>query len=376
MKAPGNDTPQGRPQGASQGTSQATAADAANLPVTPAIAAEAAVWIARLHGPSRSPKMEREFRAWQARSAAHRTAFERTTDVWEAVPRIRLQDAYASASSRAARSAGHAAGGGYQGKGARRRWPLLALVPVMVVAAALLVRYSVTGDSYATAVGEQHLVVLADGSRMTLNTNTKVRVSLGASQRSVEVQQGEALFEVAKDARRPFVVHAGGTDVVAVGTVFSVKLGEEGSRAADALDVTLVEGQISVRPDPSAWSTGVSPERAVLMNAGQRMRLVKTVAAKKELVDQELDRPRMDRLFAWKRSEADFDDVPLSDAVAEMNRYSRTPITLVGDDALARLRISGLYHTGDNASFAKAVSALHGLTLQEREGRLELSLPH
>ncbi len=120
----------------------------------------------------------------------------------------------------------------------------------------------------------------------------------------------------------------------------------------------------------------MSPEHPILMNAGQRIRLVRTQAAAQSRVNQEIDRPRIDQLLAWKRSEADFDDVPLPDAVAEMNRYSRTPITLVGDGALSHLRVSGVYHTGDNASFAKAVSTLHGLTLQEREGRLELSLPH
>lgn len=344
--------------------------------VTPEIAAEAAVWIARLHGPSRSPQMERDFRAWQARSAAHRKAFERSTDIWEAVPRIRVQDAFASASMRASESDADAAGGAWRGPRLRRRWPLLLALPALLVAAALFVLVGERGEAYATQVGEQREVMLDDGSRMTLNTDTQVRVELGAKQRSIDVQRGEALFEVAKDPHRPFVVHAGGSEVVAVGTVFSVRLADEGTQRPEALAVTLVEGQVSVRSDPSAWSKGLSPNSPVLMKAGQRLRLVKAVSTVDDHVSQQLDSPRVDRLLAWQRSEVVFDDMPLADAVADMNRYCRTPIVLIGGAALEQLRVSGQYRTGDNVSFAKAVSMLHGLKLFERAGRLELTLPH
>ena len=77
--------------------------------------------------------------------------------------------------------------------------------------------------------------------------------------------------------------------------------------------------------------------------------------------------------MAWRRSEAVFDDVTLSEAVAEMNRYSRKVIVLVGDDSFKSLRISGLYRTGDNASFARAVAALHQLVVHDRGELLELS---
>ena len=74
-------------------------------------------------------------------------------------------------------------------------------------------------------------------------------------------------------------------------------------------------------------------------------------------------------------SEAVFDDVSLAEAIAEVNRYDRTQIVLVGDASLARLRVSGVYRTGDTAGFARDVAALHGLVVHEREGRLELAKP-
>jgi transmembrane sensor len=80
-----------------------------------------------------------------------------------------------------------------------------------------------------------------------------------------------------------------------------------------------------------------------------------------------------DRLMAWRRSEAVFDDVTLSEAAAEMNRYSRNVIVLVGDESSNNLRISGLFRTGDNVAFARAVAALHKLVLRDRGEHLELA---
>ena len=85
------------------------------------------------------------------------------------------------------------------------------------------------------------------------------------------------------------------------------------------------------------------------------------------------DRPRIDQVLAWKRNEAVFDDVPLSEAVAELNRYSRTPIVLVEDASVTKARVSGLFRTGDNVAFAHSVARLLGLLVREKEGHLELS---
>lgn len=81
----------------------------------------------------------------------------------------------------------------------------------------------------------------------------------------------------------------------------------------------------------------------------------------------------MESRAAWRRSEAVFDDVLLSEAVAEMNRYSRKPIVLVGDGSSKALRVSGLFRTGDNLAFAHAVAALHRLVVHDRQDRMELA---
>ncbi len=341
--------------------------------VTPEIAAEAAVWVARLHGPDRSRHMERECLAWQGRSAAHRLAFERCTDTWQEVAGIDLRT-YARA---AAGATAGATKGGYAGQMQGRaggRWPMswvaLALLTGISVGVMVLQPWSM-GEAYSTGVGEQRLVVLSDGSRMSLNTATRVRVALGRKQRTVKVEGGEALFEVAKDVQRPFVVRAAGAEVLATGTAFVVRVKPGGQEVGEELAVTLVEGQVIVRGQGSG-AAGAALAGPVLMAAGERVRL--SVPSRLVLrAPPQVDRPRMEPLLAWKRGEAIFDDASLLEAVAEMNRYSSMPIRLADSGGLGGLRVSGSFRTGDSVGFVRAVAVLHGLVVRELPDGLELA---
>lgn len=332
--------------------------------VSQEIAAEAAVWIARLHGPDRSTRMDRACQAWQARSPANRLAFERCTDLWMDAAGLNRSSVASPSASRAQEDWQRA------GQFQPRHWAV-ALTTALLVGVLWLQPWRDV-DTYATAVGEQRLVVLKDGTRMSLNTATKVRVEFGTAQRTVNVQGGEALFEVAKDTSRPFVVRAAGTEVTATGTAFVVRMAPDGKGVGDALSVTLIEGQVVVR-DAAGGATGALLRPPVVMAAGERMRLHRQDGVAAPGTATQVDRPRMDQLLAWKRGEAVFDNVSLPEAVAEMNRYSPMPITLAGSDAPSGLRVSGLFRTGDNASFARAMAALHGLVVRAHANRLELA---
>lgn len=342
--------------------------------VTPQIAAEAAAWVARLHGPGRSRAMELQCLKWQALSPAHRHAFERCTETWMEIPNVARSGAVPRTGL--AGTAGQAPwdgeeGGGGAGRGAGRRAGLLAL-GVAGLAVAVLVLWQPAGDdrAYVTRVGESQTVVLEDGTRMSLNTSTQVRVHLDAAQRLVHLDGGEAEFEVAKDASRPFVVRAAASEVVAIGTVFAVRLMPPGADAAATLAVTLIEGAVSVRA--SADAAGPAAAQPLLMRPGERVVLARRPGSA-EVEAPRVDRPRLEQVMAWKRNEAVFDQATLAEAVAEMNRYSRTPMVLLGPLAGEQWRVSGRFRTGDNRAFAGALAALHGLVVHERAGRLELS---
>jgi len=253
--------------------------------VTREIAAEAAVWIARLHGPNRSNHMERACRAWQARSAAHRLAFERGTDLWMEAAGVN-RAAVARAADRRPELAARS--------GRLKPWPFAVALTTAVLAGVVLLGPWWGRDSYDTGVGEQRIVMLEDGTRMSLNTSTRVRVALDSHRRTVEVLGGEALFEVAKDASRPFVVRASGSEVTATGTAFVVRYTPALAGGRNAVDITLVEGRVVVRgAADGVLSTENVP--AVEMVPGERLRVGAAVKPK-------VDRPRVDQ--CWPGSTA------------------------------------------------------------------------
>jgi len=337
--------------------------------VTQEIAAEAAVWLARLHGPDRSRSMERECLAWQARSATHRLAFERCTDTWQDVAGVQRDQIPASPSEGQERSS----------KGGGKGWRLALAVAALGCTAVFALSLWPSGrySTYSTGVGEQRLIVLADGSRVTLNTATDVRVKLTEALRAVTVERGEALFEVAKNANRPFVVSVSDAQVVATGTAFLVRSTPPAKTGGDAFGVTLLEGQVIVQRSGGAVQSAVQSAlgSTVVMTPGDRLRVRQAFSehGRAPPTGARLDRPVLDPLLAWKRGVAVLDDVSLVDAVADMNRYSTVPIVVADSEALRALRISGVFRTGDNEAFAQAVARLHGLVVRPRDGGLELA---
>ncbi|MCE4554642.1 FecR family protein [Roseateles cellulosilyticus] len=226
-------------------------------------------------------------------------------------------------------------------------------------------------DLYVTPIGEQRSVMLAYGTRMLVNTASQARIDFSSKQRTVEVSAGEALFEVAKDASRPFVVGVAGSEVVAVGTVFSVRF-EDGPRQDDALTVNPCGGP----GKRSSYGRGDSlrPQEPVTLKPGDRLTLQYDGCPASPVVDTKVDCPNIERALAWQRHEASCDATLLSDAIAEVNRYSRTEIAMSSDVQDTNYLISGAYRTGDSAAFANAVATLYGLKVRETDGRIELEM--
>ncbi len=222
-----------------------------------------------------------------------------------------------------------------------------------------------SGPSYATAVGERSTVTLGDGTVAVLNTNTRLEAAFSAQARVVKLLRGQALFEVATDPARPFTVIAGEQRITAVGTVFDVRF------AGDAVAVVLVEGVVDVVPgEPGAARLeDPAPEpRPVRLRAGQRLVTTAVAGPQAPLVEA----ADVELATMWRQGRVFFDDVPLSAAVAEMNRYSMSTI-VVTDPSLDRHRVNGMFRTGQQTSFVEALAAYFPITVdREADGRIAL----
>lgn len=329
--------------------------------VPPEIAAEAAVWVARLHGPGRSRALERECLAWQARSKVHQLAFERCTDTWQDVSGLSLS-VYAAATEGTSREA----------DAPSPRSGRLGLIATALLGCAVTVALWLSaGQRYETARGEQLAVTLADGTRMMLNTATEVDVDLTSALRKVHVRRGEVLFEVAKEAHRPFVVQVADAKVVATGTQFLVRTHSPATQTPDAFGVTLIEGEVVVER-----TQGIGPDApvaAVVLKPGQQVRGdVGAAGSHPHAQHLHVERAKVEQATAWLRGQVVFDDTPLADAIAEMNRYGGHFIHFKAQPELGARRISGTARTGDSESFAHAVANLYGLEVRAAPGRLEL----
>ncbi len=308
--------------------------------------AEASAWIALLHSPERNAATEAGWRRWIEENPANLKAWERATSIWNEaatlprrIPRWRTVP-----------------------RPARMR-------PVQVVAAATVVAFlSVGGIFYvwknagvATTVGEQRSINLADGTRIELNTQSRVVVKYDTASRTVVLKAGEAYFSVAHE-KRPFVVIAGDRKIIALGTSFTVR--RENSVDGD-MTVTLIEGRVAVAPLAASNAlTRLPIGEVTVLNPGQRLRL-------HEHDKPTVDTPPIDKVTGWRRGELIFDHTPLRDAAAEFNRYSPVRITVTASEA-GVISVSGMFRTGESRSFAQAVSESYHLRLIDRGDNLVL----
>lgn len=249
-------------------------------------------------------------------------------------------------------------------RGARRflprhalRYAAAGIVLLMGLGGALYLQFG-RAQNYETETGERRVVALPDGSRVSLDSNSQVRVRYSETGRSLELDHGRARFDVAHDMRRPFTVRAGDETVVAVGTSFDVE------RLGPKVVVTLIQGRIVVKHAGHDEPHRPAP---VAMTAGE------------ELVVADGVRPsvtpaNLQVATAWEAGRLVFRDETLAEAVERVNRYTDQPLTV--DPSVAQIRISGSFNAGDVGSFVSAVTgyfpvvatttANNGILLQRR----------
>jgi transmembrane sensor len=201
---------------------------------------------------------------------------------------------------------------------------------------------------YSTRRGEVRLVPLDDGSAVTLNTASKVAVRYSKSSRDIHLVEGEALFDVAKNPSRPFVVRAGDMKVRAIGTSFMVR--ERGGRP---LEVLVREGVVEVTRGAKTSSAPSSGPSVATLQLVDNERL----AAKDNGVmsAQPLEPSDVDRKLAWREGMLSFSGTTLLEAAAEFARYS-DPQIVIDDQASGQETIAGLFSANNPAGFAKTVA--------------------
>ena len=318
---------------------------------------EAAGWFAKLTNRSVSSETLEAFRAWR-RSPAHRAAYEYIEQVWRDAGALRedgdIQAALAEAVARSERRPVR------RPPSVKLRWfQLLAgAAAIGTVTAAVLIWPSLTSQTFVTGKGEGRVVALADGSRVRLDTDTRLVVRFLGGERDVRLSRGQAFFEVAHDAARPFVVSADGVSVRAVGTRFDVRrdTGQNG-----AVNVTLVEGSVEVRADHGHQTLTLKPGERVAYAPGRALGAPAPID--------------LAAATGWTSGRIVFRSTPLGDAVAEINRYSTRPIRLEAA-ALQSAPVSGVFEAGDTDAFISGVCALYGLRATTgADGAVVLSPP-
>jgi transmembrane sensor len=243
---------------------------------------------------------------------------------------------------------------GDQGFSRRRLLWLSGSALVATAVGAVGTRIFRRGRYYETGVGEMRRIAMPDGSIVNLNTASALYVRFSDDRRAVFLDAGEALFEVAKDSSRPFVVTAGNTSVQAIGTAFTVR------REPDAqVSVVVSEGVVEVA------RAGRDVKPVVLK---QNMRAKATAQSDAPIAASEVDPELVQRQLYWREGKIAFSDATLADAAAEFARYNSERIVLT-DPAVAERRISGLFVATDPVGFADAVAASFGFQAR-RDGEV------
>lgn len=310
------------------------------------IEAEASIWLIRRDSSEWSDEDQAGFDAWLEQSTLHQVAFLRLELGWEEAQRLKALGAgiegneppapgqwnlgpyFEAPRSRAVRSP-------------RPRWILATAASLLLVVMAAWL-FVPAGNAYQTAMGVTTSVHTADGSKIMLNSDSRIRIALTDTERRVELSQGEVFVEVAHDPSRPFVVTVGARRVVAVGTRFSVR------REGDGVQVVVTEGKVRVE-DAASTKAVVAGGIVHATEAG--------------ILVQRRSVPEAEERLGWRSGVLMFRDQTLAEAVAEFNRYNARKL-VIDDPAIGQLRIEGNFRATNIDAFARLLEEVYPVDVE------------
>jgi len=215
------------------------------------------------------------------------------------------------------------------------------------------------GNDVATAVGEQRTLTLSDGSVVTLNALSAVEIDFSRATRNIELKSGEAIFKVAHDPSRPFVVHTPTANVRAIGTQFNVDQRLQGTV------VSVLEGRVQVTARAQNLQDRQRSEPAVQsLSAGEEAQVRPNGRIEKRV------HPDVNKALAWRERRLFFEETPLEDMVREFNRYGRSvQLRIEGIPPNSR-RYGGIFDADDPNSLADLLSREPDLIVERRDGEI------
>ena len=344
------------------------------FPDLAALDAEAAAWVARFDAGEVSAKDQAEFQAWLNRSALHREAIAEYGNFWSEFDTLRQLTNPIGAEREIGIQAKPPAGG-------TKYWLAAAAASVLVMVAAggfflqqkaperqqITVRQQVPDrpsarQSYATAIGGQKKFALADGSVVTLNTNSQIDVEIRGDCRDVHLVRGEAFFDVVHDEKRPFIVHANQYVVRDIGTAFAVHLTEKG-----LINVRVTKGRVEIAARAGEGQASLRAKSLGILSAGQDVLFGQKIERAEIVSDAELGRK-----LAWRQGQLIYSGQPLADVLADISRYSDIQIDLA-DPALRDLPVGGAFSVNQTDAIFAALEnnfGVHAEWIDARHVRL------
>jgi transmembrane sensor len=314
--------------------------------------AMASYWYAVMRSDKVPGDIQADFQRWLAESQEHRALYDSIGNLWGAAREVADHPQILALRHEMA----------IQLTRRNSRWSQASFrvaiaAAVTAVAVGLAVMFDMPGwmsgkGRYSTDVGERIEVTLPDQSQMTLNTQTRIRTMFTELERRVVLTEGQALFEVAKDPQRPFVVEAGGREFYAVGTAFDLRI------RGDQIQVTLVEGAVKVPANTSG-------AKAVYVRAGDQLTVGRTSP---DPTPWSVGDAGVARAISWRDGRVIFEETLLSEVVAEMNRYSEQKISLASPD-LGRYRLSGAFVTGKTQAFVETATVYFPVEVARQDRR-------
>jgi transmembrane sensor len=350
----------------------------------------AAALLARRDSGDWSAAEQAQLDGWLKESSAHRVAFLRLEAAWEAARRLKAVGAGLPAATvpppgQWQRSPYFDSEPGMTESGGPsisrpeaplptyphhhpRRWRYFAIAATVLLATAIglygLASDRWAGDRYTTPVGGLASVPLRDGSHIILNTATQLRVELTPRERHIRLVAGEAFFQVAHDAHRPFVVQVGHKRVIAVGTQFSVR------RTGDDIRVVVTEGKVRVESEAESVQRSVGgPQPPGQSGPGEVFVTPGGIATAGDegIVVEQRGLPAAQENLSWRQGYLTFHETSLADAAAEFNRYNLHQIR-VDDPSIAAMRISGTFRALNYEAFVRVLDdgfAIHAKTTDD-----------